>query len=87
MTDLKKENYLQILFIFSITILVSALIIEYILGYEPCSLCIVERIPYVLAIIILILNYTLKKKSGLFQYFINISFFIFNSDFCLPLWY
>ena len=67
MTDLKKENYLQILFIFSITILVSALIIEYILGYEPCSLCIVERIPYVLAIIILILNYTLKKNQVYFS--------------------
>ena len=67
MTDLKKENYLQILFIFSIIILVSALIIEYILGYEPCSLCIVERIPYVLAIIILILNYTLKKNQVYFS--------------------
>ena len=35
---------------------------QYILGYQPCNLCIIERIPYWLAIVILILNYKFKKN-------------------------
>ena len=63
MVKLKKENCLQILFILSILILVSAFIIEYVLGYQPCNLCIIERIPYGLAIIILVLNYNFRKDQ------------------------
>ncbi len=63
MTNLKKENYLQILFILSILILLSALIIEYIFGYQPCNLCIIERIPYGLSIIILIFNYNFREDQ------------------------
>ena len=56
---LKNSKNLLIKFIFlvSITALVSAFFIEYILGHQPCNLCILERIPYLLAIIIVLLNY------------------------------
>jgi disulfide bond formation protein DsbB len=63
MVNLKKETYLKILFLLSITILVFAYAVQFILGYQPCSLCILERIPYVLSIIILILNYNFKKDE------------------------
>ena len=63
MVDLEKKNYLQILFFLSILILISALTIQYIFGYQPCNLCIIERIPYELAIIILTLNYIFKKDQ------------------------
>ena len=56
MANLKKESYLQILFTLSFVILTTAFTIQYIFGYQPCNLCIIERIPYALAIIILILN-------------------------------
>src|SRR6056300_1023420 len=56
MVDLGKKSYLQILFFLSFLILISALTIQYIFGYQPCNLCIIERIPYGLAIIILTLN-------------------------------
>lgn len=68
MANLKKENYLQLLFILSFVILTAAYAIQYIFGYQPCNLCIIERIPYALAIIILILNYKYKKN----QVFYNI---------------
>ncbi len=61
MLNLKKETYLKILFLLSFTILLVAYIIQYVLGYQPCNLCIIERIPYVLTLIILILNYITKK--------------------------
>jgi disulfide bond formation protein DsbB len=63
MANLKKETYLKILFILSFVILLTAYIIQYLLGYQPCNLCIIERIPYALAIIILILNYKFKKNE------------------------
>ena len=66
MSNLKKENYLQILFILSILILSSALIIEYGFGYQPCNLCKIERIPYGLAILILVLNYIFRKDQSFY---------------------
>ena len=63
MINLKKENYLQILLFLNISIITTAYSIEYLLGYQPCYLCIIERIPYILAIIILILNYNFKKDQ------------------------
>ena len=46
MVDLGKKSYLQILFFLSFLILISALTIQYVFGYQPCNLCIIERIPY-----------------------------------------
>ena len=63
MANLKKENYLQILFILSILVLAIAYIIQYIFGYQPCNLCKIERIPYGLAIIILVLFYNFRKDQ------------------------
>ena len=63
MDNLKIENYLQILFIFSILILGTAFIIEYYFGYMPCNLCKIERIPYGLSIIILITNYSFRGNQ------------------------
>ena len=63
MVNFKKEKYFQILFILNVVILMSAYAIQYILGYQPCNLCLIERIPYGLAIIILILNYTFSKDE------------------------
>jgi len=67
MANLKKETYLKILFLLSFIILITAYTIQYLLGYQPCKLCIIERIPYILAIIILILNYNFKKKEIFFS--------------------
>ena len=56
MFDLKNEFYLKIILIISFTALIFAYFVEYILGHQPCNLCILERIPYLLAIIIIVLN-------------------------------
>ena len=55
MFDLKNKTYLKILFFLSFITLTTAFTIQYLLGYQPCNLCIIERIPYALSIIILIL--------------------------------
>ncbi len=60
-----------ILAIISLTI-ISALIIQYWLGHEPCKLCIYERIPYFLSILLLIKILFVKKyeKITLFILFL-----------------
>ena len=63
MANLKTANYLQIIFILSILILGSALVIEYVFGYRSCNLCKIQRIPYGLSLIILIANYNFKKNQ------------------------
>ena len=54
-----KKIYLSILII-SILALISAYFIEYFLGYQPCNLCLLERIPYALSIIIILTNFKFK---------------------------
>ena len=54
MLNLKEKTYLKILFLLSFTALLAAYTIQYLLGYQPCNLCIIERIPYALTLIILI---------------------------------
>ena len=49
-----------ILAIISLTI-ISALIIEYWLGHEPCRLCLYERIPYFLSMLLIIKIIFVKK--------------------------
>ena len=57
MFEISKIIKIKLIFIISVVALASAFFIEYVLGHQPCNLCILERIPYLLAIIIIILNY------------------------------
>ena len=57
MTTINKTLIIKLIFLISIVALTSAFFIEHILGHQPCNLCILERIPYLLAIIIILLNY------------------------------
>ena len=66
MFDLKNEFYLKIILIISFTALIFAYFIEHILGHQPCDLCILERIPYVVAILIILLNYKFFQFEKLF---------------------
>ena len=57
MFDISKTITLKLIFLISIVALASAFFIEHVLGHQPCNLCILERIPYLLALIIIVLNY------------------------------
>ena len=63
MFNLKIESYLKLIFLVSLVSIGSAYFIEHILGHQPCNLCLIERIPYVLSIILIILNYLLEKNE------------------------
>ena len=66
MHNFKVEAYLKIILLISLISIISAYFIEYILGHQPCNLCLIERIPYGLAIIVIALNYVFRKN----EYFI-----------------
>ena len=74
MADLKKENYSKILIILTILILLSAFSIQYIFGYQPCNLCLIERVPYILALIILLINLKSKKNDLFFSILLMLIF-------------
>ncbi|MDC0404868.1 disulfide bond formation protein B, partial [Candidatus Pelagibacter sp.] len=42
-----QKTTLHLILLFSIFALSAAYYIEYILGHQPCNLCLIERIPYV----------------------------------------
>ena len=60
MLNLNKKKFLILAFLISLIALISAYFIEYILGHQPCNLCLIERIPYMVALIIIIINYKLN---------------------------
>ncbi|MFL2891368.1 MAG: disulfide bond formation protein B [Candidatus Pelagibacter sp.] len=63
MTNLKVDFYLRLILIISLVAIISAYFIEYVLGHQPCNLCLIERIPYGLSIILITLNYLFKKNE------------------------
>ena len=63
MDNLKIEFYLKLILIISFVSIISAYFIEYGLGYQPCNLCLIERIPYGLTIFLITLNYFFKKNE------------------------
>ena len=76
MPNLKIQFYLKLIFVISFISIVSAYFIQYVLGHQPCNLCLIERIPYVLCIFLIIINYKYKKEKILFLLLILI--FIFS---------
>ena len=58
---MKSKTTLNIIFCISIFALTSAYFIEYILKYKPCNLCLIERLPYFLTIIIIFLGISLNR--------------------------
>ena len=61
MTERVNKKFIFSLLVFSSLVLVSAFIIEHRLGHEPCKLCLYERIPYFLSILLIIKMLFIKK--------------------------
>ena len=66
-----RKNSEYLLIFVSLCILISTLLIEYVFDFPPCKLCIYQRIPYLLIIILGIGLVFLKKLENfcLFLYF------------------
>ena len=76
MFNLSKKNLFTGIFLISFIAIVSAYFIEYILGHQPCNLCVYERIPYFLAILIVLINYNYNKLEKYLILLVAIIFLI-----------
>tara|TARA_Y100000817_G_scaffold223875_1_gene176926 strand:+ start:144 stop:632 length:489 start_codon:yes stop_codon:yes gene_type:complete len=63
MFNYKINIYLKAIFFISFASLIFAYFIEYMLGHQPCNLCLIQRIPYGLSIVLIILNFLIKKNE------------------------
>ncbi len=70
----KIKNFYITIFIFSLLSLLTALYIEFYLGYSPCKLCIYQRIPYLIAIFITLFGINYYKNLK-WMYLLLLTFF------------
>ena len=71
-----NKKILISLLIFSSLILISAFTIEYQLGHKPCKLCLYQRIPYFLSILLIIKILFIKKNERITLLILFIVFII-----------
>ena len=63
MSDQNIKKFYIIIFSLSFFSLIAALYVEYILGFKPCILCIYQRIPYAIAILISLIAFFIGNRS------------------------
>ena len=88
MLNFKINLYLKIILFISLMSILSAFFIEYFLGHQPCNLCLMQRIPYILSIILIFLNFFSKKNEKfiiilltlVFSFSLIISFYHFGIE-------
>ena len=87
MFNYKINIYLKVIFFISLASLISAYFIEYILGHQPCNLCLMQRIPYGLSIVLIILNFLVKKNEQFIILLLILIIFLFFYNIILSFWY
>tara|TARA_B100000795_G_scaffold4900_1_gene3501 strand:+ start:1756 stop:2241 length:486 start_codon:yes stop_codon:yes gene_type:complete len=75
MSTIKNQKYLNLILLFSIFALIAAYFIQYVLGHQPCNMCLIERIPYISAIIIISLCLFFKKFEKISLIALTLIFF------------
>ena len=72
-----NKKFLFSILVFSSFVLISAFIIEHQLGHKPCKLCLYQRIPYFLSILLIIKMLFIKKYE---KFTLLILFLVFMSS-------
>ena len=72
---IQQKTTLHLILLFSIFALSAAYFIEYILGHQPCNLCLIERIPYAISIIIIVICLFTQKFEKITLIILSITFF------------
>ena len=75
MYNCQINSYLKIILFISLIAIISAFFIEYALGHQPCNLCLIQRIPYGLCIILIIINFLQRKNERFFILLLILIFF------------
>ena len=86
MIDKKNSLFLIIVLFLLILSLISAFIIEYGLGHKPCKLCLYQRYPYYISILLLMSIFVLKKNIRIPFIVLGMVFFFWCNSCILPFW-
>ena len=76
MFKLNKKITLNIILFLSIFTLLAAFFIQYVLGHKPCNLCIFERVPYILAILIISFNLIFSNYQKIIFFLLGVIFMV-----------
>ena len=71
-----NKKILSSILIFVLLVLISAFIIEYQLGHKPCKLCLYERIPYFLSLLLIIKIFFIKRYEKITLLILSLVFII-----------
>ena len=71
---MKNKTTLNIILFISIIALASAYFIEYILGYKPCNLCLIERLPYFITILFILTALIINKLEKYILIILSLTF-------------
>ena len=75
MPEIKNKMILNLILLFSVFALIAAYFIQYVLKHQPCNLCLIERIPYFLSIIVISICLFTRKFEKLTLLVLSLIFF------------
>ena len=75
MSQVKNKIILNLILVFSIFAILAAYFIQYVLGHDPCNLCLIERIPYIISIIIIFICLFTHKFEKITLMILSLTFF------------
>jgi disulfide bond formation protein DsbB len=75
MSKIKNKTIFNLILLFSIFALIAAYFIQYVLKHQPCTLCLIERIPYIFSIIIISICLFTKKFEKVSLIILSLIFF------------
>lgn len=76
MSRILNKAELTLILTFSVFALISAFFIEYVLGHEPCNLCLLQRLPYLGVILAFLLIFLIDKFERKFFFIASLFFLI-----------
>ena len=60
-----RKNFYLIILLISVTSILLALYVEFVLEYKPCKLCVYQRIPYLAAVFISLIGFNYYKNDNI----------------------
>jgi disulfide bond formation protein DsbB len=75
MLQVKNKIILKLVLIFSTFSILAAYFIQYVLGHQPCNLCLIERVPYIFSMITISVCFFFKKFEKVTLIILSLTFF------------
>ena len=75
MSKIKNRIALNLILLFSTFAIITAYFIQYVLGHQPCNLCLIERMPYLFSIIIISFFLFYQKFEKVVLIILSLTFF------------